>query len=53
MFFLIFPFFIINVSALANEDGNDEEMAAMISFEIESLTNQIKELEEKLKVHYG
>ncbi|KAL6214826.1 hypothetical protein ACLB2K_014258 [Fragaria x ananassa] len=35
--------------ALAGEDGNDEEMAAMISYEIESLSNQIKELEEKLK----
>ncbi|KAK9945517.1 hypothetical protein M0R45_011030 [Rubus argutus] len=35
--------------ALANEDGNDEEMAAMITYEIESLSNQIKELEEKLK----
>ncbi|KAL6217280.1 PREDICTED: peptide chain release factor APG3, chloroplastic [Fragaria vesca subsp. vesca] len=35
--------------ALADEDGNDEEMAAMISYEIESLSNQIKELEEKLK----
>ncbi|KAM5563950.1 peptide chain release factor APG3, chloroplastic [Rosa sericea] len=35
--------------ALADEDGNDEEMAAMISYEIESLSNQMKELEEKLK----
>ncbi|PRQ23331.1 putative peptide chain release factor [Rosa chinensis] len=35
--------------ALVDEDGNDEEMAAMISYEIESLSNQMKELEEKLK----
>ncbi|XP_050364138.1 peptide chain release factor APG3, chloroplastic [Argentina anserina] len=35
--------------ALADENGDDEEMAAMISYEIESLSNQIKELEENLK----
>ncbi|KAG1365198.1 putative Peptide chain release factor APG3, chloroplastic [Cocos nucifera] len=32
------------------EDGSDPEMAEMISFEIETLSNQLKELEDKLKV---
>ncbi|KAJ4727617.1 Peptide chain release factor 1 [Melia azedarach] len=36
--------------ALAKEDGNDEDMAEMIAYEIESLSNELKELEEKLKV---
>ncbi|KAM1042195.1 hypothetical protein ACFX2C_031293 [Malus domestica] len=36
--------------ALAKEAGNDEDMAEMISFELESLSNQIKELEAKLKM---
>ncbi|PON96627.1 Peptide chain release factor [Trema orientale] len=36
--------------ALAKEDGNDEDMAEMIAFELESLSSQIKELEENLKV---
>ncbi|XP_044494821.1 peptide chain release factor APG3, chloroplastic [Mangifera indica] len=36
--------------ALAKEDGNDEDMAEMIAFEINSLSNELKELEEKLKV---
>ncbi|XAR58466.1 hypothetical protein NMG60_11013868 [Bertholletia excelsa] len=36
--------------ALAKEEGVDEGMAEMIASEIETLSNQIKELEEKLKV---
>lgn len=36
--------------ALEKEDGNDEDMAEIISYEIESLSSEIKELEEKLKV---
>lgn len=38
------------MSALAKDDGNDEDMAEMIAFEIESLSRQLAELEEKLKV---
>lgn len=41
---------LIDISALAKDAGNDEDMAEMISYEIESLSNQIKELEGKLKV---
>ncbi|KAJ8898831.1 hypothetical protein K2173_007256 [Erythroxylum novogranatense] len=36
--------------ALAKEDSNDEDMAEMIAFEVESLSNELKALEEKLKV---
>ncbi|KAG8389441.1 hypothetical protein BUALT_Bualt02G0229800 [Buddleja alternifolia] len=36
--------------ALAKEAGNDEDMVEMIASEIESLTNQMKELEESLKL---
>lgn len=36
--------------ALAKDAGDDEDMAEMISFEMESLSKQIKELEKKLKV---
>lgn len=36
--------------ALAKDDGNDEDMVEMISFEIDSLSKQLAELEEKLKV---
>ncbi|XP_077217742.1 peptide chain release factor 1 isoform X2 [Tasmannia lanceolata] len=36
--------------ALAKEDGNDQDMAEMIAYEVETLSNQLKELEEKLKV---
>ncbi|KAK9984017.1 hypothetical protein SO802_033542 [Lithocarpus litseifolius] len=36
--------------ALAKENGTDEDMAEMINYEIKSLSNQLKELEEKLKV---
>ncbi|GER24757.1 peptide chain release factor 1 [Striga asiatica] len=36
--------------ALAKEAGNDEDMVEMIASEIKSLTKQIKELEERLKV---
>lgn len=39
--------------ALAKEDGNDEDMAEMIDNEINSLSSQLKELEEKLKVLFG
>ncbi|XP_057782389.1 peptide chain release factor APG3, chloroplastic [Salvia miltiorrhiza] len=36
--------------ALAKEAGNDEDMVEMINSEIASLANQIKELEERLKL---
>ncbi|OIV95407.1 hypothetical protein TanjilG_06276 [Lupinus angustifolius] len=36
--------------ALAKDDGNDEDMAQMISYEIESLSRQLEELEGKLKL---
>ncbi|CAN6468760.1 unnamed protein product [Victoria cruziana] len=36
--------------ALAKEDGGDPEMMEMIASEIEALSNQIAEIEEKLKV---
>ncbi|XP_024032051.1 peptide chain release factor APG3, chloroplastic isoform X2 [Morus notabilis] len=36
--------------ALEKEDGNDEDMTEIIAYEIESLSSEIKELEEKLKV---
>ncbi|KAL0371410.1 UNVERIFIED_CONTAM: Peptide chain release factor APG3, chloroplastic [Sesamum angustifolium] len=36
--------------ALAKEGGNDEDMVEMIASEIETLTKQINELEERLKV---
>ncbi|KAE8664889.1 Peptide chain release factor 1 [Hibiscus syriacus] len=36
--------------ALSEEDGTDEDMAEMIASEIISLSGQMKELEEKLKV---
>ncbi|KAL0459627.1 UNVERIFIED_CONTAM: Peptide chain release factor APG3, chloroplastic [Sesamum latifolium] len=38
------------ISALAKEAGNDEDMVEMIASEIETLTKQINELEERLKV---
>lgn len=38
------------MSVLAKEEGNDEDMAEMIAYEINSLSSQLKELEEKLKV---
>lgn len=40
------------MSALAKEDGSDEDMAEMIAYEVDSLSNQLKELEEKLKVFH-
>lgn len=46
--FLLFP--ILCMPALAKENGNDEEMAEMIASEIKSLSNELIELEEKLKV---
>lgn len=36
--------------ALAKEDGTDPEMQEMIAYEIETLSKQLKEFEEKLKV---
>lgn len=36
--------------ALAKEEGADEDMAEMIASEIDTLTTQIKDLEERLKV---
>lgn len=36
--------------ALAKDDGNDEDMVEMISFEIDTLSKQLAELEEKIKV---
>lgn len=36
--------------ALAKEDGNDEDMVEMIYSEIDSLSRQLTELEDKLKV---
>lgn len=38
------------MAALAKEEGNDEDMAEMIAYEIDSLSSEIKELEEKFKV---
>ncbi|XP_020214003.1 peptide chain release factor APG3, chloroplastic [Cajanus cajan] len=35
---------------LAKDDGNDEDMVEMISYEIDSLSKQLAELEDKLKV---
>ncbi|WCJ21394.1 Peptide chain release factor 1 [Euphorbia peplus] len=36
--------------ALSKEGGNDEDMAEMIAFEIDSLSKELKDLEENLKV---
>lgn len=36
--------------ALAEEDGGDPDMVEMIAYEIEALSKELKELEEKLKV---
>ncbi|KAJ7977514.1 Peptide chain release factor 1 [Quillaja saponaria] len=36
--------------ALAKDDGNDKDMAEMIAYEIDSLSNQLKDLEKKLKL---
>lgn len=36
--------------ALAKDEGDDEDMAEMIAYEINSLTDELKELEEKFKV---
>lgn len=41
---------VITMSALAKEEGNDEDMAEMIAYEVNSLSSQLKELEKKLKV---
>lgn len=38
------------LSALAKDSGHDEDMAEMIAYEIETLSSQLKELEEKFKV---
>jgi hypothetical protein len=50
--FLFSTLFFINIIALAKDDGNDEDMAEMISYEIESLSKQLSELEDKLKVSF-
>lgn len=39
-----------DAKALAKEEGNDQDMADMIATEIETLTNQLKDLEDGLKV---
>lgn len=44
---------VVVMLALAKEDGNDEDMAEMIDNEINSLSSQLKELGEKLKVLSG
>lgn len=36
--------------ALAKDGGNDEDMVEMISYEIDSLSKQLAELEDQLKV---
>ncbi|KAL2345387.1 hypothetical protein Fmac_006672 [Flemingia macrophylla] len=36
--------------ALTKDDGNDEDMVEMISYEIDSLSKQLSELEDRLKV---
>ncbi|KAK4762704.1 hypothetical protein SAY86_008472 [Trapa natans] len=36
--------------ALAKDEGDDEDMAYMIAFEINSLADELKEIEDKLKV---
>lgn len=41
---------LLFLAALAKEAGTDEDMAEMVASEIQSLTEQIKELEEKFKV---
>ncbi|KAJ0976202.1 hypothetical protein J5N97_018167 [Dioscorea zingiberensis] len=41
---------IEEAKALAKENGGDPEMGEMIAYEIETLSKQMKELEEKLKV---
>ncbi|XP_052874380.1 peptide chain release factor APG3, chloroplastic isoform X3 [Gossypium arboreum] len=41
---------VILFSALSEEEGTDVDMAEMIASEISSLSGQLKELEEKLKV---
>lgn len=48
--YFVFNLFTINMIALTKDAGNDEDMAEMISFEIESLSKQLSELEDKLKV---
>lgn len=40
---------IEETKALAKEDGNEHDMVEMIASEIESLSSQLKELEEKMK----
>lgn len=43
-------FCLPNVIALQKDNANDPDMAEMIDSELESLSNQLAELEEKLKV---
>lgn len=42
--------FCVIIVALEKEDGGDPDMAEMIALEVETLNNQLKELEDKLKV---
>lgn len=49
-FFFPVYFFSINMLALAKDAGNDEDMAEMISYEIDSLSKQLSELEDNMKV---
>lgn len=37
-------------TALEKDDSNDPDMAEMIAYELDTLSNQLKELEDKLKV---
>lgn len=41
---------LLPVTALAKDDGGDEDMAEMIQSEIKTLSDQLKDLEEKIKV---
>lgn len=41
---------LTNVTALQKENGDDPDMAEMIQSELESLSNQLADLEGKLKV---
>lgn len=50
MFFSHFIVFIVFTVALAKESVSDQDMAEMIGQEIESLSNELKNLEEKLMV---
>jgi len=44
-------FLLHNMTALEKENEDDPDMGAMIASELEALSNQLAELEEKLKVN--